>query len=297
MDTRLLEDALVLIEEGSMSAAAARRNITQPAFSRRIKALEDWLGAPLVERFPNRVQLTEALTAREGEIRALLASLGRFRAQSPLDRTTFVVATQHSLAIAVFPEIHAKIRAAEGVDLVRLRTRNQDETVSLFLKHEVDLLLSYQAHGWPRLPFDETVIQRIWRRDVLVPVVGGALRFRLSEDGVPAGDTPVLRYPKDSLFERIIAAYPGAEALIQPEAAVIESAFVASVVALIQQGAGVGWVPQSLIRDDLRRGTMVPVSARFGRIPMDVMLSAYRHNTAGRRVLATLVPEESPVSG
>ena len=74
MNTQILQDALTLIEEGTMSAAAARRNVTQPAFSRRIKALEEWLGVTLVERFANRVELTSDLIDREGELRAILSS-------------------------------------------------------------------------------------------------------------------------------------------------------------------------------------------------------------------------------
>ncbi|NDI06234.1 MAG: LysR family transcriptional regulator, partial [Rhodobacteraceae bacterium] len=34
MNIMLIEDALALIEEGSMRSAAERRNVTQPAFSR-----------------------------------------------------------------------------------------------------------------------------------------------------------------------------------------------------------------------------------------------------------------------
>ena len=68
MNIQIIEDALTLIEEGTMSAAAARRNVTQPAFSRRIMALENWLGVRLVERFANRVQLTSNLLDREEEL-------------------------------------------------------------------------------------------------------------------------------------------------------------------------------------------------------------------------------------
>ena len=44
MDMQWLDDVLVLLEEGNLTRAAARRNITQPAFSRRIRSFEDWLG-------------------------------------------------------------------------------------------------------------------------------------------------------------------------------------------------------------------------------------------------------------
>ena len=41
MDMQWLDDVLVLLEEGNMTRAAARRNISQPAFSRRIRGFED----------------------------------------------------------------------------------------------------------------------------------------------------------------------------------------------------------------------------------------------------------------
>ena len=40
MDLRWLDDVLILLEEKNMTRAAARRNITQPAFSRRIRGFE-----------------------------------------------------------------------------------------------------------------------------------------------------------------------------------------------------------------------------------------------------------------
>lgn len=273
-----------------MSAAAARRNITQPAFSRRIRALEDWLGTPLVERHPNRVTLTPALTAREAEIRALLATLTRFRQSGGVQRRTFIVATQHSLAISAFPDIYSRLTAVEGVDTVRLRTRNQSEVIALFLRHEADLILSYQAHGGPRLPFDNSVAQSVWRRDALLPVVGGALRFALSEDQLPGPDIPTLRYPDDTEFGRILRASPSTEPFFARETVGVESAFAASMVTLVRRGAGIGWVPHSLIRDELRRAEILPLAAAYGRIPIDVVLSAHRNNTLGCRALSALVP-------
>ncbi len=47
---RTLSNVSTVVEEGSVSAAARRLNITQPTLGRRIAALETWLGAPLFER-------------------------------------------------------------------------------------------------------------------------------------------------------------------------------------------------------------------------------------------------------
>jgi LysR family transcriptional regulator, hypochlorite-specific transcription factor HypT len=44
LDLAYLLDFKALAETGSFSRAAFVRNVTQPAFSRRIRALEDWAG-------------------------------------------------------------------------------------------------------------------------------------------------------------------------------------------------------------------------------------------------------------
>jgi len=47
-------------ETGSLTRAAERLNVTQPAVGKRVRALEAWVGRPLVERRANRIVLTEA---------------------------------------------------------------------------------------------------------------------------------------------------------------------------------------------------------------------------------------------
>ncbi len=44
-----LEDCLALKETLNFSKASASRYVTQPAFSRRIQSLEEWVGTPLFE--------------------------------------------------------------------------------------------------------------------------------------------------------------------------------------------------------------------------------------------------------
>lgn len=48
MDLALLEDFLELAREMNFSRAAENRNLTQPAFSRRIRTLESAIQTPLL---------------------------------------------------------------------------------------------------------------------------------------------------------------------------------------------------------------------------------------------------------
>ena len=57
MELNWINDFLALAEHRNFSRAADARNVTQPAFSRRIRLLEDWVGTPLVLRSPHGAEL------------------------------------------------------------------------------------------------------------------------------------------------------------------------------------------------------------------------------------------------
>ena len=54
-----LEDFLALAATGNFSRAAEERHSSQPAFSRRIRGLEEWVGADLFDRSTQPARLTE----------------------------------------------------------------------------------------------------------------------------------------------------------------------------------------------------------------------------------------------
>lgn len=58
MDINLIYDFIDLSETRSFSASASNRLVSQPTLSRRIKQLEDWVGAPLVQRQVRPLRLT-----------------------------------------------------------------------------------------------------------------------------------------------------------------------------------------------------------------------------------------------
>jgi len=60
MDLKWLEDFVSSANTGSFSRSAAQRNVTQPAFSRRIPALEMWFGVDLIDHSTYPTTLTEA---------------------------------------------------------------------------------------------------------------------------------------------------------------------------------------------------------------------------------------------
>src|SRR3954462_10393436 len=100
MNLSWLDDFLALVASGNFSRAAEERHMTQPAFSRRIRALEEWLGTDLFDRSSQPAGLTAAGEWFQVTARDQLARVARIPGES---RT---VAQVHSTALR-FAATHA----------------------------------------------------------------------------------------------------------------------------------------------------------------------------------------------
>lgn len=278
MNLRWLEDVLVLLEEGNMTRAANRRNITQPAFSRRIRGLEDWLGTPVLDRKVNRVELSPALAANETEIRALTARIrelrGKISTYDPASTTT-TIAAQHSSIYSTFPDM--ALRALKQFPSLKFRVRagNQRDCVSMFLRGDASMLMYYEARGAVPLPFGDTVKRGSWGADQLVPVVGGAMRYSVAGDGSIPDDSPAIIYPEESHFG---AMFAGAEKQFATRSQTInpvfETAFSNGIKELVLKGLGVAWLPISMTYQEIESGQLVSLGSRYGSLPVNIMLYA-----------------------
>jgi DNA-binding transcriptional LysR family regulator len=74
---RALECFVAVLEFGSVTEAAARLHMSQPALSHQVAALERELGTPVVERLPRGVRPTTAGRAIVADARAALAAAER----------------------------------------------------------------------------------------------------------------------------------------------------------------------------------------------------------------------------
>ncbi len=74
----LMQTFVRIVEAGSLSAAAAQMNATQPTVSRRLQALERSLGLKLLQRSTHAMKLTEDGERCFTRAKELLGQLGRF---------------------------------------------------------------------------------------------------------------------------------------------------------------------------------------------------------------------------
>src|SRR6185436_2587998 len=108
MNFSWLEDFLVLAASGNFSRAAEERHMTQPAFSRRIRALEEWVGAELFDRSQQPARLTDTGEWFRQTAQDLQARVARIPndAQAVADAraNTLRIAATHALSFTFLPE-------------------------------------------------------------------------------------------------------------------------------------------------------------------------------------------------
>src|ERR1700761_3704316 len=107
MEINWLHDFIAVAATRSFSRAAEQRNSSQPALSRRIKALESWTGALLLERTTHTVRLTsagEACRAIAEDVVRRLAT-GRLEAQELARGSSDMLkfASTNALSLTFFP--------------------------------------------------------------------------------------------------------------------------------------------------------------------------------------------------
>ena len=119
MELRLLRSFIAAAEDGNISKAAARLNLTQPALSRQIKSLEDDLGVLLLGRGAHSFSLTPAgeLLLREGRGLIERADLLEQRIKASVKAQTIRVGYSPSLtagilvpAMEAFTQLHPRVR-------------------------------------------------------------------------------------------------------------------------------------------------------------------------------------------
>lgn len=279
MDIKWIEDFLALVEEGSFTRAAERRHVTQPAFSRRIKSLETWLGVELVDRSVYPTQLTavgrEFVEPLQENLRQLYSLRNAIRVRAKTEHL-LTLSTQHTLSSAFFPRWFHPFKSENPGVGVRLQASNFHDCIDYFMAGHSDFLLCYHAPDiCPALDNPALEVLDVGE-DPLLPVVSPQLFTKQQCRVLPPGPIPQISYPSDSFFARLLAQsiYPQLDIELELSA---ETALTEAMKAMVLQGQGVAWLPHSLIRTELESGGLWRVDA----LPdLTMRIRLYRFNSA-----------------
>jgi LysR family transcriptional regulator, hypochlorite-specific transcription factor HypT len=275
MELKWLDDYIALIEAGSFSTAASRRHVSQPAFSRRIQMLEDWLGVTLIDRTRKPLQLTPVARDNQLAFRSLVARIYEFRAvlkSESLDSAGITIAAQHTLAASYVPAFLGRLRHLDPDQSFRIRSENRADSVAMLMRGEAEILITYDTPQSPCNVPDQLAMRHVLGHDDLVLVANPVLHKQLSRLA-EGGRVPMLCFPPDSFFGQAVRAEAMPELMRRQQVVVrCVSEFAMGLRELALVGQGAAWLPASLIQHDLERKSLLPLR-RLGRpVRMDIVV-------------------------
>ena len=268
-----IEDIIAVLRAGSLSRAADSRFLTQPAFSRRIKTIEEYVGVELVDRARKPAQLRGAVLEQQEKLEQLAAGLRELlhalRQQDRQVKNRVVIASQHAITTSVAPRL-VKQLASDLDARIRLRSANRGECFALLVTKQADLTLTYRSPD-EELPIEGEFLEQIdFGDELFVPVFATRALAQLNAQ-YRNGELPIIIYPSDvflgEVMQREILPELRTRIFLKEKA---ESALTLAALQLALAGVGVAWIPRSLAAKEIGYGNLTELGHLFGRAKLRV---------------------------
>jgi DNA-binding transcriptional LysR family regulator len=285
MDTKWLEDFVSLAETRSFSRSALLRHVTQPAFSRRIQALEAWAGTDLIDRSSYPTRLTPAGETLHDQsiemLRGLQSTRAMLRGHTVAGQDVVGFAVPHTMAFTFFPAWVSSLNEKFGPLKSRLMALNVHDAVLYLVEGRCDLLIAYHHDSQPFQLDPDRYDMLTLGHEVLAPFVKPA------PDGSPlyalpgqlSQPLPYLAYAPGAYLGRLVdLLLKQASSAVHLER-VYETDMAEGLKAMALEGHGIAFLPLSAVKKEVRAKKLVSPGAGF-EMPMDVRI--YRDRPSGK---------------
>lgn len=289
MDTRYLEDLMILVDCGSFGRAAKLIGITQASLARRIQSLENSFNIELIDRSNYPTQLTEQGKDFYERAIDLLRKIESLQLQTSQKQSLLRFSMPHHLAIHFFPKWFYGIQTVLGSIPSQIESMNLHDGTSNLLQGDCDFWLTYCHPAFPlHVPANRDYIslgkevfapyvRANWKQAPLFELLGKSHKH--SEPKVP-----LLSYQASVYFKRVV------EHALQKSKQSIELMFTSNTVESLKQwvltGSGVAFLPQSAVQEFLDNGELMRADTQEDfSCELDIRLyRSHKHlnNTADR---------------
>jgi DNA-binding transcriptional LysR family regulator len=246
LSMRALECLVTIVEQGSLTKAAAALHMSQPALSHQIAAIERELGTPVVERLPRGIRPTAAGLAAVAEARIALAAADRAvmagrRVAAGSGGRVRVVCAETMTAWVLVPVLRSWRRRFPDVELDLKEYISADRMLDVLLGGGADI-----AVGPPPTLTDEHI--EVLGSEEIVVVASAGHRFSRM-DAVPLAELaaePLVHYNPDNGNAIWLDQFAARRGVVLPQPA-LRTGSPRTAAQLGAAGMGVAIVPFSAL--------------------------------------------------
>ena len=296
-----------LAKTGNFSQAAQLSNVSQPTLSRRVQAIEAWMGVALVDRSKQPVRLNSAgaqiLEAGQQALARLETERSQIReSQSLPDKYVVTFGAQHSIGWRFYPSWLQSFEEAFGPIISRLRADDLPNCMQDLKNGNVDFVIAYHSArigaepvGAGRGSACAAAHTLKIGRDRLIPVC------KPRSDGKPLFtfdnklEVPFLRFGDEAPIGRHLEPLLERKKLYSRLRTVYENSMAGALRIRARDGAGVAWLPYSLVAPDLEYGLLMKTGEPAWEVELEIRLHRNKEhaNHLTRSIWAFLAVRES----
>lgn len=268
-----IDDILAVAEHGSFQAACEKRNVSQPAFSRRIRQIEESLGVALFDRSARPARLSPHVHDQLDRMRDLSSGLRdltvALRDTEGTRRRRIVIASQHAIAATSTPEIIGRF-ADLDID-TRLRSANRDDCLAQIMTRRADIAFIHDVAGAQEIPGSDFLDIAQIGTEALIPVYARD-RLETLNAAYARGELPVIAYPADVFLgqvqRRVIFPRLTRVGRVRPR---LETALTLAALEFARTGFAIAWIPAPLAKADLDIDRLVDLSTTLPSVSMTLI--------------------------
>ena len=237
MDTRFLESFVMVIEHGSVAAAARRLNLTDAAVTQRVRALEREIGTKLIGRSGRTVRATEAGAAILVNAKILLRGVKDLRsvATEELFSGELNLGAVSSALTGILPALLVSVAQRHPQLKLFITPGSSEDLYQKTISGELDAAVIVE----PQVEMPKTCDWTVWREEPFVVLAPRSLKetgaHRLLET------QPFIRYDRNQLGGRLADKYLQKVKIRPQDRYELDS--LEAIAVLVDRGLGVSLVP------------------------------------------------------
>lgn len=287
LNLQQLSTFVTVLSEGSMTAAADKLFLTQPAVSQQIRNLEEELGVDLLVRGVRQIKSTPQGEILYEHAKKILLLVGQaevaIKSMGADMQGTLRIGTLNSLGLHLMSPIMSRLLKFNPDLSVKVHYEKGEELIRLFKKGAIDILI---------IPDSEkefsTSLEGVQKKFLLKEemwLVGSGTQI---ESGHELELTQLKKYPLVLFSEEYPAFEKKLMDLLKEKNVrydiVFESSNVGTLKRVIESGLGWGWLPAHSVKKQVRSGRLLKLHVKDFSYESDLIF--YYKPTGDAKVLA-----------
>lgn len=290
MNLYQLTTFVTVISEGSMTAAADKLYLTQPAVSQQIRSLEEDLGVNLLVRGVRQIKATpqgevlfeqarkilQLAQQTEVAIKSLGAELkGQIR-----------IGTLNSIGLHIMSPLMGRLMRHNPDLQIKVDYKSGEDLVKAFKKGQFDVLVLPNIGEEFGVELDNVEEKFLLKEEMWLVVSGKETEVPSQISGKELGKFPLVNFVDEFPgFNRRLQKLMESSG-VKPKA-IFESANVGTLKRVIESGLGWGFLPAHSIRKQVRSGRLHRVHIKEFHYEIDMVY--YYRKTSEARQLAEIL--------